>query len=482
MASETNPDVIAEIPLEKRDESTHTTQNKPHRNRSNKNITYSFDSKEFSVFKHIHPGDDYSEYGLSNLCELDILTRIGHPYIIHAHKITVSDGFTIMLPLADRSLVDIIQDRFMTTDMKLPIMYKLATGIEFLHRNNILHLDINPHNVVIQGIGINHPYLIEFGSTMIVDNIAIGKSATRSFENVYSCAPEIVAGSHIYTAAVDVWAFGILMLQVISGKYFLKPENQENFLHQQLQLFSDPNPLLDQLLNGIRPTYQVLLKNLLVRILKVDPTQRPSMEEICNDPLFEEIRNKVSVKSNVTQLDGSPNIEINYAADHRDILKLILHWAGLIYPQESAELLFLGVDLFNRTGNFFKDRSSDHRMVLAATCLWMAAKLTESQDIPLSTYTGTINKMVSNINSRMILDMELEIIQILNGILNISHIYRGCKTADEVNLSFANIIMARDSTTYTRIEMSKWKETMQSMITTPTHRDRNIPIAELLKL
>src|SRR3989304_6822237 len=115
------------------------------------------------AFKYIIPDPSYNKFGLDSLNEIDILTRVNHPYIIHAASIITSqtcqiDGLAIILPLADRSLYDLIKDPVTTTDMKLPILYKLASALDFLHHNNILHLDIKAPNVVIQGITENTPY------------------------------------------------------------------------------------------------------------------------------------------------------------------------------------------------------------------------------------------------------------------------------------------------------------------------------------
>ena len=71
------------------------------------------------------------------LNEIDILSRINHPYIIHTPGIITKhdfhiDGIAIILPLADRTLFNIITDYNMTTEDKLPILYKLSTALAFL--------------------------------------------------------------------------------------------------------------------------------------------------------------------------------------------------------------------------------------------------------------------------------------------------------------------------------------------------------------
>lgn len=434
------------------------------------------------AFKYILPDVSYETLGLDSLNEIDILSRVDHPYIIHAAKIITAhnceiDGLAVVLPLADRTLFDIIRDPHITTDDKLPILYKLATALEFLHRNNILHLDIKATNVVLQGIAENHPYLIDFGLSMVVDDIIKGKYDSSTRVTIDHRAPEILAGSRIYNSAVDIWAFGIMMLYILSGQGIFNVDFSTITPAQLnttiINMFTDPT-IFDRYLAGVRDKYRPFCKDLLSRILQVNPNERLTARQICDHPLFDQFRIPV---------DGfliEPYIPHDYSDDHRDILKILIHWATTIYHESRAELLFLAVDLFNRTSSFYTKRTPLDRMTLAATCLWVAAKLTDSKLIPLDVFVPSLTTVVKDITSTEILKIEIEIIHLLNGIFNISKLYHSCTTAEQLRLSLHHVILSRDTNTYAQTDIPAWLEVMKHYTKDVPNTDKNITISELL--
>ena len=433
------------------------------------------------AFKYILPDESYKNRGLDSLNEIDILCRVDHPYIIHASKIITShnceiDGLAIVLPLADRTLYDLIKDHTITTDDKLPILYKLATALDFLHTNNILHLDIKATNVVLQYQDSYHPYLIDFGLSMIVDNVIQGKESPTTRVTIDHRPPEILAGSHIYNASVDIWSFGIMMLYLLTGKSIFNVNfatiTSIDFYNVIITMFDSP-AIFDKLLINVRDKYRPLCKDLLSQILQLDPTKRLTAHQICNHPLFSDFNTPVA---------GSlidPYIPYDYSDDHRDILKIIIHWCKTIYSDSMAELLFLAVDLFNRTASYYLNRTPLDRMTLAASCLWISSKLTDSKFIPLNIYIPQITETVKDITSEKILTTEVEIVHLLNGILHISNLYRSCSSSEELQLSIYYVILSRDPTTYARTDIPAWIDTMKLHLTSD-HTDKNITISKLL--
>ena len=434
------------------------------------------------AFKYIIPDDSYQTTGLDSLNEIDILSRIDHPHIIHAAKIITPhsceiDGMAVVLPLADLTLHDVLRNPVFTTDRKLPILYKLATALEFLHRNNILHLDIKSSNVVLQGVTENHPYLIDFGLSMIVDDIVEGKYDANTRVTLDHRPPEILSGSRIYNAAVDVWSFGIMMLYILSGRAIFDVDfstiTSKDFGTHVTTMFSSPT-VFDSLLRDVREKYRPLCKDLLSQILQPDPTLRITSRQICDHPLFSQFK---------TPIDGSlnePYIPHDYSPDHRDILKILVHWSKEIYPTSRAELLFLAVDLFNRTSGFYTKQTPLNRMTLAATCLWVAAKLTDSKLIPLDAYIPLVTAMVKDITSSGILSTEMEIVHLLSGILHISKLYRSCSSAEELRLSLFNVILSRDTSTYAQVDIPAWINVMKNYTENIPPHNKDITITDLL--
>lgn len=427
---------------------------------------------ELFAFKYIIPKpEEYKSMGYDGLNEIDILTRVNHPNIIHAVKVLTPneckiDGMAIILPLAQRTLYDIYSDKNLTTHEKLPIIFQLASALDFLHSSGILHLDIKGQNVVLQD---NIPYFIDFGLSLFVDDSVVGIYNDNKRVTIDHRAPEILSGSRIYNASVDIWAFGIMVLYLlISGGIYdfdIRKLTDSDFLHQLMKQFSSPNNL-SSLLKGISPLYNDLCTDLLSKILQLDPTKRITAKQITEHAIFDHIRHEIKGQLEI------PAINYNYGENQRNYVKIIVDIAQKIFGGQQIKLLFLGVDLFNRTSSFYKDRSHQSNMVLATTCLWLAYKLITDDGYDIELYIKQLLGNTPNavITAPLLLSMEIAIISILSGILNVSALYSACKTVADLQLSYTYIIVAKDSTLYAKTDIPEWIKTIEPEIKTKNNK------------
>lgn len=413
-------------------------------------------------------------YGLTCLNEIDLLSRIKHPHIMRYINIMTKnnssiDGLAIILPLADRTLFDIIKCPSITTSNKLPMFYKLASALEFLHSNNILHLDIKADNVLLQD---NNPYFVGFEDSVTVDNINKGKYIDSIIGTIDHRAPELLSGSSVYNAAVDVWAFGIMMLYIIGGQGIYPVDfstiSEERLASTVVNLFSQ-SKYLDKFLINVCDKYKSACKDLLMNILVVNPSNRYTARQILQHKIFDEFRTPIS--GTLVETGMFPKI----TSDHRDIVKLIVYWAKSIYPNESSEVLFLAVDLFNRVSIHYHEDEATVRMKMAAACIWVAAKMVTRKVLKLSTYVNIISKTVV-MSEDDILDKELELVHNLAGVLNYSKLYNSCKTSEGLNLSLYNIILAKDQIIYSELDIPKWIEYIKTL---PGDNPKEITIKEI---
>ena len=106
------------------------------------------------------------------------------------------------------------------------IVAQLALGLDYLHARDVLHRDIKAANVLLDAQG--HAHLCDFGLAKCVDNDraradaaarAAGRPSTkRSFAGtVEYMAPELLE-SNTFTEKTDVYAFAILIWEVLSGE------------------------------------------------------------------------------------------------------------------------------------------------------------------------------------------------------------------------------------------------------------------------
>ena len=104
---------------------------------------------------------------------------------------------------------------------RLDLFLQVAEGVAHAHANLIVHRDIKPTNILVDGDG--HVKLLDFGIAKLVeDDPAAGRpmvtlAAERALTPEYA-APEQVQGGAV-TTATDVYALGVLLYRLLTGSH-----------------------------------------------------------------------------------------------------------------------------------------------------------------------------------------------------------------------------------------------------------------------
>lgn len=136
----------------------------------------------------------------------------GHPNVLPIIDADVYDGQVVIVSeYADGgSLYDRLK-----AEGKLPV--KLAVemtvgilnGLEFLHHKRIIHRDIKPQNILLQG---NTPRLADFGISRAMQTAAVSSSIIGT--DAYM-SPEAFEGKR--SVQTDIWAVGVVLYQLLTG-------------------------------------------------------------------------------------------------------------------------------------------------------------------------------------------------------------------------------------------------------------------------
>lgn len=156
----------------------------------------------------------------------------------------------------------------------------IATGIKFLHDNNIAHCDIKPDNVLIGKDG--HCKLADFGNSLRYEE-GDDDNILRTQGNIYFFPPEFVDEEKdkkdIDYKALDIWSFGITIYTCIFKSLPFVPDNKDNIM----QLFDEINSAkFDFNKNGIKISEE--MKTLLQKMLEKEPEKRFTANDIVNFP------------------------------------------------------------------------------------------------------------------------------------------------------------------------------------------------------
>ncbi|KAL5260001.1 hypothetical protein ACHWQZ_G010201 [Mnemiopsis leidyi] len=93
------------------------------------------------------------------------------------------------------------------------ITYQVLRAIEFCHHHNIIHRDVKPENILVSKLGVVK--LCDFGFARTL--AGPGETYTDYVATRWYRAPELLVGDANYGKAVDLWAIGCLIVEMLTG-------------------------------------------------------------------------------------------------------------------------------------------------------------------------------------------------------------------------------------------------------------------------
>eukprot|EP01130_Rhizamoeba_saxonica_P008880 TRINITY_DN3597_c0_g1_i1.p1 TRINITY_DN3597_c0_g1~~TRINITY_DN3597_c0_g1_i1.p1 ORF type:complete len:587 (-),score=137.33 TRINITY_DN3597_c0_g1_i1:875-2635(-) len=114
------------------------------------------------------------------------------------------------------------------------IAKQVANGLSFLHEKRIIHRDIKCGNILLTSDGVAK--LCDLGVA------GIGTARTTTVGSAYWMAPEIMNGGGVYDERVDVWSFGITLIEMAEG--FPPKFHEQNPTMAMVTIPQDPSPSL----------------------------------------------------------------------------------------------------------------------------------------------------------------------------------------------------------------------------------------------
>lgn len=108
-----------------------------------------------------------------------------------------------------------------------PIMRDVAMALSYVHELGLIHCDLKPENVLWTGLRKNAVKLIDFGCCCYA-----GRPMFSYVQSRFYRAPEVVLGLE-YGKEIDIWSFGCLICELITGVPLFPGKNEE----EQMTLF-----------------------------------------------------------------------------------------------------------------------------------------------------------------------------------------------------------------------------------------------------
>ena len=149
--------------------------------------------------------------------EAQSAASLTHPNIVSIYDVGNEDNlyYIVMELIQGKTLKEIISE-----DGKLPwkwsvnIAIQIASALETAHKNNIIHRDIKPHNIIITEDGMAK--VTDFGIAKAVSNSTITAFGT-TIGSVHYFSPEHARGGHT-DAKSDLYSLGVVMYEMLTGR------------------------------------------------------------------------------------------------------------------------------------------------------------------------------------------------------------------------------------------------------------------------
>jgi len=154
--------------------------------------------------------------------------------------------------------------------------HQLIEGMEYLHRNNIAHLDIKSENLLI---GEDFKLKItDFDLSQYLDDEKLESKGTVCYR-----APEVIDGTCNDFVKADVYSAGIMLFVLRSGgipphleKDDYQGVNLYKLLYEDRRRFWD----MQESFQDTRKYYSESFKELFLKMIEKDPSKRATLENV----------------------------------------------------------------------------------------------------------------------------------------------------------------------------------------------------------
>ena len=204
--------------------------------------------------------------------EIQIMYKAHHPHLMQLiNHYEDDDNFFMIMPYASRGQLYTLLRKSTRFDQKTTAQFLRETisAVKYLHEHNVIHRDIKPENILL-----DHNYrvkLSDFGWSNFCEENEKRKTFCGTPEYL---SPEMVKKlPHDYR--VDIWSLGVLLFECLAGYPPFTGQSEE-------ELFKN----IRQLKIHWPIDFPPLAKNLVMKILKLNPKERPSLDEILKHSWF----------------------------------------------------------------------------------------------------------------------------------------------------------------------------------------------------
>lgn len=218
--------------------------------------------------------------------EAEATVRIGHPNIVKVFDFgELEDGSPYLV--MERLRGEGLSERLARLGALAPceavkILRAVLDALEAAHEKEIVHRDLKPENLFLAGDGGDEtPKILDFGVSKILGSDAERVRLTRTGALVGTpayMAPEQALGETAIDTRVDLWAMGVILYELVSGRL---PYDGQNYNAMLVQIVTGrPRPVTEHV-----PSLDPGLVAIIERAMSRSPRARYASARAMSDAL-----------------------------------------------------------------------------------------------------------------------------------------------------------------------------------------------------
>ena len=213
--------------------------------------------------------------------EINILKNLDHPNIIKVYEFYQSEKYVYIINelCTGGELFDKIVDvKFFSENVASNIMRQLLSAVAYCHENGVIHRDLKPENILIENSEEKdkeffHIKVIDFGTCEILKK----KKLTEQIGTSFYIAPEVIKNS--YNEKCDLWSCGVILYILLCGSPPFYGKNEKEIFKKIIEgNFTFRHKIWNKI--------STEAKNLVLKLLQVNPDKRLSAKEALEDIWF----------------------------------------------------------------------------------------------------------------------------------------------------------------------------------------------------
>ena len=244
--------------------------------------------------------------------ECHLLSLARHPNVVQ-YLATYCDPDTrlpvLLMELCDESLAAFLERSPgpLSYRIELNICHDIALALVYLHSNGLIHRDLTGNNVLM--IAGPRAKITDFGMSKLASVNPRMTALTLCPGNVLYMSPEALDEAKTYTAKLDMFSFGVIVIQILTRQF---PNPTDRF-----RLVSVPQ--FEEALRQVVPEterreahlklipYTHSLKPLAIQCLKKKERQRPSAVQLSE--MLSELKQSSQYRESMHQTQSSSDIQ-----------------------------------------------------------------------------------------------------------------------------------------------------------------------------